>query len=348
MTVKSHSKQVSVAIIGAGIAGLSCATRLQKLGFEVEVYEKSRGVSGRMSTRNGDDWNADHGAQYFTARDPIFIEELNHWIKNDVAGIWTPHLKVFKEGQWHDCASSENRYVGIPNMTAPGKFLARNLSIHLNQTIDHITHKAGKWTLRSIESGDVQKQFNWLVLALPAPQSLALTQQIDEVIKSLASNVNMQGCWTMIASPEINLKTDFDAAFINDEIISWVSRNNSKPKRTGREVWTIHANPQWSQEWIELDKDTAAKLILDCTKKLSLNFSNSIISMHRWRYASGHVHPAPEQRINQEYQLGFCGDWLHEGRVEGAWLSGYEVATQIEILQKYSITQREKDDHSTY
>lgn len=134
MTVKSHSKQVSVAIIGAGIAGLSCATRLQKLGFEVEVYEKSRGVSGRMSTRNGDDWNADHGAQYFTARDPIFIEELNHWIKNDVAGIWTPHLKVFKEGQWHDCASSENRYVGIPNMTAPGKFLARNLSIHLNQT----------------------------------------------------------------------------------------------------------------------------------------------------------------------------------------------------------------------
>ena len=41
-----------VAVIGAGIAGLSCATRLQALGFEVEVFEKSRGPSGRMRVQN--------------------------------------------------------------------------------------------------------------------------------------------------------------------------------------------------------------------------------------------------------------------------------------------------------
>ena len=173
MTSKTHSKQISIAIIGAGISGLSCATRLQKLGFEVEVYEKSRGVSGRMSTRNGDGWNADHGAQYFTARDPLFIEELNHWIQSEAASIWNPCLKVYKQGQWHDSISSENRYVGTPNMTAPGKFLARNLSIQLNQTIVHIAFKKGKWSLHSVEGGDIQKQFDWLVLALPAPQALA-------------------------------------------------------------------------------------------------------------------------------------------------------------------------------
>lgn len=334
MTGNPHSKQISVAIIGAGISGLSCATRLQKLGFEVEVYEKSRGVSGRMSTRNGDGWNADHGAQYFTARDPLFIEELKHWIKSEVASIWNPRLKVFKQDQWHDSISSENRYVGTPNMTSPGKFLARNLSIQLNQTIDHITYKAGKWSLHSIEAGEIQKQFDWLVLALPAPQVLALTKQIDKVIESLVSDANMQGCWTMIAIPDKNLNIDFDAAFVNNEIISWVSRNNSKPNRIGREVWTIHANPQWSQESIELDKDAAAELILDCAKKLGLDFGSPKISMHRWRYASGHVNPASGPIINQDLKLGFCGDWLHGGRVEGAWLSGYELASQIEALQK--------------
>ena len=69
--------QKKVAVIGAGIAGLSCAIQLQKFGFEVELFEKSRGPSGRMSTRQGKDWVADHGAQYFTARDPILIAELN-------------------------------------------------------------------------------------------------------------------------------------------------------------------------------------------------------------------------------------------------------------------------------
>lgn len=334
MTSKTHSKQISIAIIGAGISGLSCATRLQKLGFEVEVYEKSRGVSGRMSTRNRDGWNADHGAQYFTARDPLFIEELNHWIQSEAASIWNPCLKVYKQGQWHDSISSENRYVGTPNMTAPGKFLARNLSIQLNQTIDQIAIKKGKWSLHSIEGGDIQKKFDWLVLALPAPQALALTQQIDLKIKGLVSNANMQGCWTVIVSPNQNLNTDFDAAFVNNEIISWISRNNSKPNRIGREVWTIHATPQWSQEWIELDRDAAAKLILDCAKKLGLDFGDSKVSIHRWRYASGHVNPASGPIINQDLKLGFCGDWLRGGRVESAWLSGYELASQIEILQK--------------
>jgi len=82
----------SIAIIGAGLAGLSCATQLQAKGFKVRVFEKSHGPSGRMSTRDGDNWSADHGAQYFTARDPLFIEELDTWIKNSVVAVMPPFL----------------------------------------------------------------------------------------------------------------------------------------------------------------------------------------------------------------------------------------------------------------
>jgi len=59
---KYEPRESSVAIIGAGISGISCANRLESLGFQVHIYEKSRGVSGRMSTRKVEDWPTDHGA----------------------------------------------------------------------------------------------------------------------------------------------------------------------------------------------------------------------------------------------------------------------------------------------
>ena len=321
----------TIAIIGAGLAGLSCATRLQALGFQVQVYEKSRGPSGRMSTRHGEGWSADHGAQYFTARDPMFIEALNTWIKAGVAAAWHPRLSVYEDGQWRESNSNEHRYVGTPAMNSPGQYLAKTIPIEFNQTIDKIYQKDGKWFLHSLENGDVAQSFDCLVLAIPAPQSYALAKSIDPSIEVFCSSANMQGCWTVMARFSERPRVPFDAAFINNETISWVSRNNSKPGRTGQETWTIHANPQWSQESIELDKEEASKLILESAKKLGLNYQNAEISVHRWRYASGAIKSDTGFIFNNEIKLGFCGDWLNGGRVEGAWLSGYKLASAMNI-----------------
>jgi predicted NAD/FAD-dependent oxidoreductase len=40
-----------VAVIGAGISGLFAARTLQDHGMKATVFEKGRGVGGRMSTR---------------------------------------------------------------------------------------------------------------------------------------------------------------------------------------------------------------------------------------------------------------------------------------------------------
>jgi hypothetical protein len=327
MSNPSHKE--TIAIIGAGLAGLSCATKLQAQGFKVQVFEKSRGPSGRMSTRNGKDWTADHGAQYFTARDPLFIEELNNWINAGVSAAWHPHIKVFENGQWRESASTEKRYVGIPAMNSPGKYLAKNLPMHFNQTIDQIDRQNGKWLIHSVESGNIEQQFDWLVLALPAAQTFTLSNLVEKSIEEADAQMKMMGCWTVIASFAEKLHMPFDAAFINGEIIGWISRNNSKPARQGLETWTIHANPQWSQQWIELEKEEAGKRILECAKRLGLDCQNAQISVHRWRYASGSMDATPGFRIYQHLKLGLCGDWLHGGRVEGAWLSGYQLALQI-------------------
>jgi len=328
----NNRESKSVAIIGAGISGLSCATRLQALGYEVDLFEKSHGPSGRMSTRHGDGWSADHGAQYFTARDPLFIKEVHSWVKHDVAKIWRPHIEVFESGQWHQSQSKETRYVGYPGMSSPGKYLAQSLNVHYVQTIEAIRYQHNQWHLSSKESGELTKRFDWIILALPAPQTRALAKALHHDIDTITSHTNMKACWTIMARFQVKPLVTFDAAFINQEIISWMSRNNSKPGRSGIESWTIHTNPQWSEEFIELPKEEAVALILECANKLGLDCQNAEISTHKWRYASGFTSPALGSYIHPDLKLSICGDWLNGGRVEGAWMSGHQLANQINLF----------------
>ena len=55
-----------IAVIGAGITGLHLARQLSDV-FDVTVFEKSRGLGGRMCARRTEAHQFDHGAQYFTA-----------------------------------------------------------------------------------------------------------------------------------------------------------------------------------------------------------------------------------------------------------------------------------------
>jgi predicted NAD/FAD-dependent oxidoreductase len=61
-----------IAIIGVGMAGVVCARTLRQAGHNVTLFEKSRGLGGRMSTRASAFGSFDHGTQYFTVRDPRF------------------------------------------------------------------------------------------------------------------------------------------------------------------------------------------------------------------------------------------------------------------------------------
>lgn len=323
-----------VAIIGAGLAGLSCATRLQQLGCEVEIFEKSRGPSGRMSTRQGDGWVADHGAQYFTARDPLFIDALDSWIHEGVVSLWNPKMGVYENGQWHEHHSHEKRFVALPGMNALGKYLANHLTLHANQTIDQLIPINHQWQIHSKEFGLINSVFDYLVLAIPAPQASALTQGHANEIQSVCNLVNMNGCWTVMARFTDQPKFPFDAAFVNGEKISWICRNQSKPQRDGKESWTIHASPQWSQEHIELNENDANAQLLQCAQNLGFDYRSAEISTHRWRYASGYAEGNPEFFFLPELNFGLCGDWLHSGRVEGAWLSGRKLADQIMNQQR--------------
>lgn len=319
----------SVAVIGAGLSGLACATQLQAAGWKVSVFDKSRGPSGRMSTRRGEDWQCDHGAQYFTARDPRFQAEVARWQAEGVASLWNPRLAVLGDEDLHSASPDLQRFVGVPRMTAPGHFLASALPLVLQCTVTEIAKTGQGWRISTQEQGWQPDCFDALVLAVPAPQAAPLLGSAAPDFAALASQANMRACWALMLRYDAPLQLPFDAAFINQGPLRWVACEQSKPGRpAGPETWLLHATALWSQANVEAEPQWVAAALLDAFAELGAPPPQGWTA-HRWRYADTEPAFKLGHCWNSELQIGLCGDWLNGGKVEGAWLSGYELALKI-------------------
>ena len=84
--------RMKIAIIGAGMAALYCATAPQAGGHVVAVFDKGHNADGRMATRRvstpSGEVAFDHGAQYVAARDPGFAAQVRQWEAADVVAAW--------------------------------------------------------------------------------------------------------------------------------------------------------------------------------------------------------------------------------------------------------------------
>ena len=317
-----------IAVIGAGIAGLSCATVLRQAGMRVSLFDKSNGPAGRMSTRRGDTWECDHGAQYFTARDPDFRAEVARWEAAGVAGRWQPKIKVFDGLSLQDRVSTLERFVGVPRMTSPARLLADSLDLTCQATIQELKQHPEGWSLRSAEHGWLSERFDTVLLAVPAPQAAPLLSVIAPEFSLLAQGANMRGAWAMMLHYAAPLDLPFDAVFVNHGPLRWLARNSSKPGRSGDETWLLHASAEWSEAHIEDHADSVAATLLAAFAQLG-GPPPQAWSAHRWRYAD--TEPALEVGClwDAEANLGLCGDWLNGGKVQGAWLSGWALGKRV-------------------
>src|SRR5919112_4264859 len=67
-----------VIIVGAGLAGLTCAKVLSERGAQVTVFESSDGVGGRVRTDESDGFLLDRGFQVYFTSYPVSRRHLDH------------------------------------------------------------------------------------------------------------------------------------------------------------------------------------------------------------------------------------------------------------------------------
>ena len=328
---------VKVAVIGAGISGLFAARTLADHGLEVQVFEKGRGVGGRMSTRRVDGVSRfDHGAQYFTARDARFKRYLDSWIEQGVAAPWpdverdaSEQIVIFKNGEMTVSDKSHDRYVGTPGMNSICKHLATGLNVEIATRVERIERGERGIGLFD-ESGARLGTFDRLVVSAPAEQSSELLSDFPQ-LSSEISQIRMNPCWAVLVSFKDRLTDDWSGAFIHDSILTWAARNSSKPKRCEGEDWVLHLGHQWSDDHWERDPAEVIDLALEAFwKSTGIDRQDVVASQaHRWKFA---IPDNPSQDrcfFDRESGIAACGDWAGGPRVEGAFLSGMAAAGRL-------------------
>ena len=347
----STFKSKNIAVIGAGMAGIACARTLAQAGHQVTVFEKGANLGGRMATRNSPFGTFDHGAQYFTVRDPRFVRALQ-----TVPGLCKPWsasaVQVIDEhGQIASAGVSnqEPHWVPTQGMSALLKRWAEPLQalgrIELQTRISQLQRDALKpqqWQLRGIGAGGSQhvySGFDAVLLAIPAeparlllnsaPKADGLAQKID--------HVQMAPCWTlMLAFPQAvqpgltTLGPQWNAARSTHHRIAWLARESSKPGRGAVERWTVQASAAWSQEHLEDDPQRVqAKLIKAFSEVTGIHAEPAHVDSRRWRYAKTTTPLGKSHLWDARSGIGVCGDWCLGERVESAFVSGLELALSV-------------------
>ncbi len=319
-----------IAIIGAGMAGLTAANQL-KHQSKVTLFDKSRGMGGRMSTRYAEPYEFDHGAQYFTCKTNKFRGAVLEAISAGHAAPWMGRARYLKEdGLVQDTGA--DRFVSIPRMNSWAKAMGENLDIRLDAKIVKIGRDDAHWVL-SFEGGAREGGFTHVILAVPAPQAIALLPANAREF-SRAHAAKMRACFALMVGLESLPDLGWETLRSHYPQAAWIAVNSAKPGRPDGSApcLVIHSGPDWSDAYAEASRDwVQAQMEAASSKLCGIDISAAPHRvLHRWLYASGGLESeSAAAPYDPMMKIGLCGDWLKGGRVEGAYLSGVETAEAV-------------------
>ncbi|MEY8875316.1 MAG: NAD(P)/FAD-dependent oxidoreductase [Leptothrix sp. (in: b-proteobacteria)] len=346
-----------VAVVGAGLAGLSCARALAEAGCSVELFDKSRGVGGRMATRRSD-WRDgegapveiafDHGVSGFVARSPAFVLAVEDAHRQGWLARWEPSVAPGSRALF-DAAPDAAAWVCVPDMPAWCRQLQADLPLHRAQAVECLQRDAGGWRLSvagAAHAAGHEAAFDAVVLAMPPAQAAALLLPHRPDWAEHARQVTMQPCWTLmgLTDAEADLP-DWHVSRPHSGALDWVIRHDRKPGRSaprGQAAWVLHASVAWTEAHLQADVDSARAALQDELARLlgrPLTWRHAVT--HCWLYARPAGHPTngtnPLAHWDASLGLGVCGDFLGPAcgdemaalGVERAWMSGHGLGRQM-------------------
>lgn len=349
MTPLAHD----VVIIGAGISGLAAAGRLREAGRDVLVLEKSRGLGGRAATRRieweGGEIAVDHGAQYFTARDRRFQDQVARWQELGICFPWCEEFPNWNDGKMTESNPlwKETRYACRKGMSSLGKHLAEGIEVLRGHQVASVEKTADGWVLHAEgENHHPVIHAKSLFVSAPAPQALSLVgRELSPEQLELVEHIECSPCVAVIAlyaeeTPVPAWKGIRVSA--PHSIISWIGWDSSRRKSgsPGR-IAVLHGSGDYSRRWLDAGPEAlraaGAEILAEAGRIAGswMEHPREYI-VHRWKYAhaSGSAVQGGFLRASCEMPLYLIGDGLNGGRLESAWLSGTFAAEDFLVKDR--------------
>lgn len=303
-----------VAIIGAGLSGLACARRLAEARVETVVFEKSRSFGGRCATRLWEGHVVDHGAQFFTMRDPEFEAEMRRRCGEALRMIGAP--VVDRAGQ--TVGEGERRWYHLNGNNRIGRALAEGLELRRETPVETIASRGEGWQVG-------EERFDFVVASAPWPQTARLLD--------LPDSGRYAPCLTAFYAYEgkpVGLAAGRYAISDREGDLMWSACENGKEGRIKGDstVFVAQASPEFSRRWLEEEPAEWLPVLQELLENSWLlpREKRAAHFAHRWRFAK-----TLEAPVIPPLPVGIfvTGDSVVESRIEDVWRHGDATARRI-------------------
>ena len=198
---------MKIAIIGAGFSGCNLYNNLKEKYEDITIFEKSRGVGGRLSTKYIEDKFIDHGTSSLI---PI-TDDLKFFC-----------LDLAKNGV---LKAKYDQFIPKNGINSICKFLIDEKDLLVNTKIIKAQNSNNKWFLED-ENHKVYEDFDLLFITIPAPQILEMQIELQDDFKQKLSHIKYDSVFSLILYSNENLKLDEKKIYENVDVSDII--NNSK------------------------------------------------------------------------------------------------------------------------
>lgn len=308
-----------VIIVGAGLSGLIAAQALAGEGHDVTVFDKGRGVGGRLATRRIGDATLDHGAQFFTVRTDQFAMHVNTWLEAGIVHEWC---------RGFDSEDGHPRYVGTKGMSGIAKHLAQGLDVRTSTLVFSLERTETGYNV--ITDDGIAHPCDKVLLTAPIPQSFSLLFgagiEMPEELRKIDYDRTL-GLLAVLDSDQHNVRAPGGMQF-PDDVFSFIGDNSAKGI-SATHALTFHANPAWSRQHFDLELDEIHSLLLTAARPW-LGSSQILESQpKKWRFATPQGAWPEACWIDDTCTLAMAGDAFAGPKMEGAALSGLAAAQAL-------------------
>ena len=342
---------MKLLVVGGGATGgiishlLSKSSSVAKV--VLSVWEKSRGIGGRMSTHRFEgDVMADMGAQYITVpwksgRPTATVNAFNEAIQELVySNILVPFCGVI-EGELSSHQEGKENFVAPRGINSIVKHFVNNskAQVCLDRKLVAV-NISGNSVCCSAEDGS-SEVFDGLVLTIPIPQVSSLQGDISPVLKEHEKQLNEAEYSSRYAvaftygQDALSFFT-WSAKYFQDDVVRYVSCETRKKGETNMSspVLLVHTSVPFGLHHLEEDKEAVTKMVESRLSVLIPGLPPSVDNYCiRWRYSQVRQQVRGSEgylMIRDTPLIVLTGDAFTHSNLEGAFKAADATVGLIE------------------